>query len=1206
MELILLVLILSAVFVLVLLWVKTDELSRRQDRAEQQVRDLQAALTKIRGTVGRLDATRENRAVQAAAAAPPWAAPVAPPAVSAPPATVSAHPAAAASIPEAPPLPPRPAREARRGWVAPGEVPARPVYGPATWVVPAPRPRVGPGIAERMLHELGLTPPAAGERWSRAGLEAWLEGRLLAVVGGIALLLGAIFFLSLAFSRGWITEPLRVLIGLVVGAGLLVLGELSFTRLRGTLGHVLVAVGLATVSLALLAATRLYHLVPVELGLLGAFVAAAAAAAIAVRHDSQLVAAFGLIAVLASPPALGASPTLVTLLFVAATLVGTTGVALFRTWVWLPPLAFVLAGPQLASYITGGPPAAEGLIAIAGFWLVNLVAAGGEETRHATDRLRTTTVTLLLADAAFTIWAGFTVLSDPQEIWHGAFLAILAVAHFALGLLFLVRNGDRHPFGLVVAATGVATLTMAVPVQFGGPPVPIAWAAEAVALAWVAVLRRHPYSAGVSVLLATLALGHLVAIEYGPADLAAGFAQTIPFVAPAGMTFAFMIAALAVAGFIVRIAWVRAGFAVAGGLVAIYVFPFELSGPALVAGWAALATAGFGLYARVVVPNIRGDFRENRVAALGLPEPIVAPVAYALASLSAVVRPCFVATAVIAAAGAIAHLAVFDYPALSIYAGTPHAMPFVDLPGLAFAIVLAAIVGTGLLVPIAWVRVGLTALGGLIALYVFPFELSGPALVASWAALATAAFVVEARVIEPRVGPAFDGAALTRFMRPAVRAVGALVAVAVLAHLVTLDFPMYQLNVRILSTTPYVGPEGLSLAAAIAALAAVGWVMGARWIRLGLTGIGLALFAYTVTFEVSLPPVAVAWGLLALASVAIVRRVARVDPLPSERRPILELVSERMPYAAAGLALLFLVVQSLWLADPVSFGWHLLGNLPLDGTPFLDQRTYVLASLAATALIAGWVWRGVMPTLTGGVAAALVVAWLLPFEIRPGYAVAGWSALALALTGLGVARLVPAARLLLGATSIALAAFGAAVALTIVAPLDRLVVDATTTVPGWAILTDATVALGALAVAAGVGAFLHRGERLSLPALIAGGVAVVYLLSVGVVDHFQLQVGLRPLEELQKEAQVGLSALWSVLGAAGFATGLLARRPPVRLFGLGLLGLATGKVFLVDLAALDVAYRVLSLVALGVLLLVSAAVYARMQHPQGSVSPGRH
>ena len=1101
------------------------------------------------------------------------------------------------------PRPPEPAPRARPEWFAREEIPERQVHGPAAWVVPTPRPRSGPGLFQRILLDLGLTPPTVGEARSRAALEAWLEGRLLAVVGGIALLLGAIFFLSLAFSRGWITEPLRVLIGLVAGAGLLVLGELSFTRLRGILGHVLVAVGLATVSLALLAATRLYHLVPVEWGLLGAFVAAVAAAAIAVRHDSQVVAAFGLVAVLASPPALGASPTLVTLLFVAATLVGTTGVALFRTWVWLPPLAFVLAGPQLASYITGGPAVVEGLIAIAGFWLVNVVAAGGEEVRHSTDRLRTTTVTLLLADAAFTMWAGFAILSGPQAAWRGTFLAVMAVAHLALGLLFLVRNSDRHPFGLVVAATGVAALSMAVPVQFGGPPVPIAWAAEAVALAWVAVIRRHPYSAGVSVFLGILALGHLVSLEYGPSDLVVGFARSIPFVGPEGMTFAFMIAALVVTGLIVRIAWVRAGLAVVGGLVAIYVFPFELSGSALVAGWAALAAAGLGVYARVVMLPIAGDFKEDRVPALGLPGPIVAPVAEAVSFLSGVVRPAFVATAVIAGVGAIAHLAVVDYPAFSIYAGTPHEVPFVGLPGLSFAIVLAAILGSGLLVPLAWVRVGLAALGGLVALYAFPFELSGPALVAGWAALAIAAFVVEARVIEPRVGPAFDGATFARSMRPAIRAVGALIGVAVLAHLVVLDFPIYRLGRQILSSYPYVGQEGLSLAAALAALVAVGWVMRARWIRLGVAGIGLALLAYTVTFEVDLPHVTVAWGLLGLASVAVVRRVALVAPLPTERRPLLELAGERLPYAAAVLALLLLAVQSLWFADPVSFGRHLTGNLQLDGTPFLNQRTYVLAVLASTVVLCGWAWRGVMPGLRGGVAAALVVAWLLPFEIRPGYAVAGWSALALA--GLWVLRLVPSARILLGSASLVLAACGAVVALAIVAPLARFVVDPSTTVLGWSLLTDASVALGSLAIAAGVGALLHRGERLSLPALIAAGVAVVYLLSVGVVDQFQLQVAARPLEELQKEAQVGLSALWSALGAAGFATGLIARRPPIRLFGLGLLGLATVKVFLVDLAALDVAYRVLSLVALGVLLLVSAAVYARMQHPRGPVAP-RH
>ena len=47
--------------------------------------------------------------------------------------------------------------------------------------------------------------------------------------------------------------------------------------------------------------------------------------------------------------------------------------------------------------------------------------------------------------------------------------------------------------------------------------------------------------------------------------------------------------------------------------------------------------------------------------------------------------------------------------------------------------------------------------------------------------------------------------------------------------------------------------------------------------------------------------------------------------------------------------------------------------------------------------------------------------------------------------------------------------------------------------------------------------------------------------------------------------------------------------------GLGLLALATAKVFLVDLASLDVAYRVLSLAALGLLLLASAWLYLRFR-----------
>ena len=56
-------------------------------------------------------------------------------------------------------------------------------------------------------------PSAKGPSWTAVltDLEEKLNGRALAVVGGVALVAGAIFFLSLAFSRGWIGPEGRVL-----------------------------------------------------------------------------------------------------------------------------------------------------------------------------------------------------------------------------------------------------------------------------------------------------------------------------------------------------------------------------------------------------------------------------------------------------------------------------------------------------------------------------------------------------------------------------------------------------------------------------------------------------------------------------------------------------------------------------------------------------------------------------------------------------------------------------------------------------------------------------------------------------------------------------------------------------------------------------------------------------------------------------------
>ncbi len=1181
--------------VVVFVWARS--VSGRIRRAEDETARLQREVDWLKGRLlgaGLIKSPAGEEATPLPQAGPA-SAPVPPPVPAAPPTPVpwqapAARVSAAVTAPSAaraaaPPRTPPPAAAAPR---------------PAQTRLTPPAP-AGPGLLRTTLTRVGILPPGGLAAPSLADLAAWIEGRMLAVVGGIALILGAIFFLSLAFSRGWITIEMRVLLALAGGALLLGLGEVAFRRLRGIVGHVLVAVGLAIVALGLFAATRLYSLVPVELPLAGAFAAAVAAAVIAVRHDSQLVAAFGLVTVLAAPPLLGASPTLTTLLFVAAALVGTTGVALARTWSWLPVIAFALTAPQLASYLLGSAAIAERLVVLAGFWLVTVVAAGGEEARRATDRLRTTTVTLLLAGAAFGVWAGFVILTGSAEAWRGTFLAATAVAHLALGLAFLVRFGDRHPFGILVCGTGVAALTMAVPIQFGGPPVPIAWAAEAVALAWVATLRRHPYSGAVAALLGALAAAHLLAIEYPIGRLVRDDVLPAAFIGPEGLTFGFIVAALAGAGLVVPIRWVRVGLAAIGGLLTIYVLPFELRGPALVAGWTALAVAAAWLASHVVVglPNLTppADWTKQ----LDLPGWLRAAATTVVRLVSRAARPVFLVVPVAAGLLALAHIPYSDYPLTRIDAGFGE-VPFVGQSGLSAAIVAAGLALGAAAVPVGWIRLLLAGIGGLMAAYVLPFELSGPALVAGWTTLAVAAVALHVAVVRPRLATPGRSAALVRAALT-VSAVGVLAGGLAVAHLAWLDYPITRLGEGPLSRLPFVRPETLSLAAAIAGLAVAAWLDREPWSRRGALGAGLLLVVYAAAFEIPIPHVALAWVGLSLVALAAGRRWLPVGSLRQRLSPLrLHALAEAMPYVAAAVGLLFLVGQALVLTGPSEFVRAVVGVRLPTGMPFVDDRTYVIVALAGGLIGAGWLLSSGFARAWAGIGAGLALAWLLPFEVRVGYAVAGWAAIG--AVGLAVASRVEATGRWLRPASVGVVAYAVTIAITVVAPPSRLVVGPSTIVLAVGPITDATVALLAIAAALAVIGRLAGPTRLGLAGLVGAGVAGVYLLSVGVTDAFQVQVHSRPLDELRTEAQVGLSILWSVLGGTGFAAGLLTHRSPVRIFGLALLGLATAKVFLVDLSALDVAYRVLSLVALGVLLLISATVYARLQGPGGPGVPG--
>jgi uncharacterized membrane protein len=138
-------------------------------------------------------------------------------------------------------------------------------------------------------------------------------------------------------------------------------------------------------------------------------------------------------------------------------------------------------------------------------------------------------------------------------------------------------------------------------------------------------------------------------------------------------------------------------------------------------------------------------------------------------------------------------------------------------------------------------------------------------------------------------------------------------------------------------------------------------------------------------------------------------------------------------------------------------------------------------------------------------------------------------------------------------------------------------------------LASAALAIAATTAAAFVAA-RRSPEPLSWMLELTGAAGAIYLPSIAIVD-------LTSTDELApgQTPQVLLSAFWSLTGLAALVYGLLRDDRRFRIGGLALLGAAIVKVSLYDLASLDEIYRVLSFIALGLLLLASAFAYQRIR-----------
>jgi uncharacterized membrane protein len=350
------------------------------------------------------------------------------------------------------------------------------------------------------------TSPAVRIEEALAGrsLEDLLGGRVLAWVGGLAVLIGVAFLFAVAVSQGWIGEGMRTLLAGAGSAALLGLGVwLHEHRGRTDAALAAVATGVSALFVTVTVAAQVYELFPAVLGLLLALGVGSLATGLAVRWEARGIATLGLLGGLLSPVLAGAPPELGTMaiLFVAA---GCAVAVLMRQqWKFLSFGVFLIAVPQWVGFVFGSPSVIEALAVLIAFVAVGAAAAVGRES--GAQKLCTSSAFLLALNAIVGAVAGWFAFGElDEEIIGRLWLAGLAVAHMAIGVAAIRSGRASRDFGLLSLTLGVVVADVAFSLAVDGPARAAGFAAAGVLFA--ALVRRGGMPAG-DASLTTLGLG---------------------------------------------------------------------------------------------------------------------------------------------------------------------------------------------------------------------------------------------------------------------------------------------------------------------------------------------------------------------------------------------------------------------------------------------------------------------------------------------------------------------------------------------------------------------------------------------------------------------------------------------------------------------------------------------------------------------------
>lgn len=332
-------------------------------------------------------------------------------------------------------------------------------------------------------------PPSSPPARTRAEWEILIGGKFLNRIGAVALIIGMAFFLKYAFDRDWITEWMRVGIGIGVGAALLLGGASTHRKGLPMFAQGLVGAGIAILYLSVYATFNFYHLVSQPV----AFILMAAVTVLtftqAFSYNALAVSLLGWLGGFLTPFLLSTGEARPVGLFsyIAMLDVGVIGVLVFRRkWEVLGPLSLIAT--YLIYYLwyassAGDADGTAALLFLCVFWLLfhTYDVAVMKQRNGAADALHRA---MAIVHGVILYPGLYSVVDRYFSSWLAPATLGLA-ALYACTTLYLARIYGRQAATLAIyVLNAIVLLAIGTEIQFGDFVVISAYACEAVVLFW--------------------------------------------------------------------------------------------------------------------------------------------------------------------------------------------------------------------------------------------------------------------------------------------------------------------------------------------------------------------------------------------------------------------------------------------------------------------------------------------------------------------------------------------------------------------------------------------------------------------------------------------------------------------------------------------------------------------------------------------------